>query len=248
MLSRLDDLESKIAGLSAQLTRVTASPGRSAVPEVDPALIDAAVARHLAAGGGAGGLADAAARGPSSGSFAADDVFADLRQGDRSWEALQEIWSGMSSEEQDAVLAQYEALAKANPLDANTQNELGEAYVHRLMNADMAGMMEFGPKAERQFDRALELDDHHWSARFNKAMSLSNQPAFLGRRPEAIQHFTTLMEQQEGAAPESRHQQTYLFLGNLYAQSDKGDEARDVWQRGLERFPDSGMLRQRLEQ
>lgn len=240
------ELEARIERLERELTAVRNQPqtARADVPSVEPAWIEAAVERYFAANGGTDAVVDAAARvaDADAAAFDAKATFEDLRTTARSWEGIQAIWSKMSTEQKDAVIAQFEMVAEANPNDPSAQNELGEAYVHRLMNEDMLGMMKYGQLAEKQFDRALELDDHHWSARFNKAMSLSNQPAFLGRRPEAIKHFQTLMEQQEVATPETKHAQTYLFLGNLHAQSGNPDKAKEIWQRGLSRFPSAEVL------
>ncbi|MCA8943131.1 MAG: hypothetical protein KDB80_11275 [Planctomycetes bacterium] len=248
LAERVQRLESDLEQARRELQTIAnrPEPARAEVPEVDPDLIDRAVERYLAAGGQRAIDAMAAKQPPEPGAFDPKATLQDLRTVDRSWEEVQAVFSKLSDEQKDAVLAEFEIIAKASPNDPNIQNELGEAYVHRLMNADMLGMMKYGQLAERQFDRALELDDHHWGARFNKAMSLSNQPAFLGRRPEAIKHFETLMTQQESAPPEGKHAQTYLFLGNLYAQSGKPDQAKEIWERGLSRFPEAKALLQKL--
>jgi tetratricopeptide (TPR) repeat protein len=250
--TRLEAVEAALARLEQKLDAAERLGSRTAVPRVDDAVVEAAVQRYLARGQGAPTTdefaAAAGARSADAEPFDPQKTLQELRRADLSWEDRQALWSARSKEQQDLVLAEFEQIAAANPRSADLQNELGEAYVHRLMTADFMGMMVFGQKAEKQFDRALELDDHHWGARFNKAMSLANQPAFLGRQPEAIGHFQTLIEQQEAAAPERRHVETYLFLGNLYAQSGDQDKARATWQRGLSRFPDANELRQRLGQ
>src|SRR5262249_12430578 len=97
-------------------------------------------------------------------------------------------------------------------------------------------------KAQQAFDRALELDDHHWNARFSKALALSNAPAFLGRQGEAMHQFEILMEQQEHAALAPEQVATYRFLGNLYAQNGEQEKALATWRRGLQRFPDDADL------
>ncbi len=253
LVQRIAALESELGSLRGRVADAAAgASGRTALPELSAADVDAALQRLLArdpeALAGLGGIEarEATLDGAADGPFDAAALFDQLHTGEMSWEDMQAIWSSKTPEQQDALIARYEAWAAGYPNDPNAQNELGEAYVHRLMNADMAGMMVYGQKAEKQFDTALELDDHHWRARFNKAMSLSNQPAFLGRRPEAIRHFETLLSQQETAPQAPEHAQTYLFLGNLHAQAGDEDKAREVWERGLGRFPGSAELRQRI--
>jgi tetratricopeptide (TPR) repeat protein len=129
------------------------------------------------------------------------------------------------------------------------QVRLGEAYVQMIL-APGTGFMEmgkWGQAADRQFTKALELDDHHWDARFNKAMGLAHQPAILGSRPKAIEHFEILVEQQEKLSPETRHADVYLVLGNLWAEQGKQDKAREVWERGSKRHPTSRDLADRLK-
>ena len=45
---------------------------------------------------------------------------------------------------------------------------------------------------------------------------------------------------------ESRHSQSYLLLGNLYAQSGDIKEAEAVWKKGLGLFPDDLDLQSKL--
>ena len=95
------------------------------------------------------------------------------------------------------------------------------------------------------YDKALELDSSHWRARFNKAVSYSFWPPITGKPAEAVEHFSTLMTQQE-ADPSPRHTgyvQTYLMLGNMYSQQGKATEAKEVWQRGLRFHPDNDELK-----
>ncbi len=251
--ARIADLELRVEQLTKNAVQPAAGPERTALPAVDAAMIDAAVARHFESmGANAPGAAETLAKAmdaSSNSDFEAKTLFDELRaNSDMKWDDIAARWNDLTPEQQDELLKQYEALANANPNDASAQNALGEAYVQRLMNSDMAGMMKYGQLAEAQFDEALELDDHHWGARFNKAMSLSNQPAFLGKQPEAIQHFTTLMGQQEASPLDPKHEATYLFLGNMHAQAGNAEKARTTWERGVGRFPGSTELRKRLGQ
>jgi tetratricopeptide (TPR) repeat protein len=147
----------------------------------------------------------------------------------------------------DEFVAAIEALAAAAPEDPELQVALGVAYLQKLFT--VGNTPEAGPwamKSDAAFDRALELDDHNWDARFTKAVSLSNWPAFLGRGPEAIEHFEILLEQQAEVPQRDEFALTYLFLGNMQHSSGQLDKAVATWKAGLERFPDVDQLQQAL--
>ena len=147
----------------------------------------------------------------------------------------------------DEYVAALEARVEADPDDPDLRVALGMSYLQALFGK--GGTPESGVlamKADAAFDAALELDGTNWDARFVKAVALSNWPAFLGRTNEAILHFEVLIEQQENLPPQDNFAETWLYLGNMYDQTGRAEEARSAWQRGLERFPDDAALRERL--
>ncbi|HEX6883099.1 MAG TPA: hypothetical protein VF530_06935 [Planctomycetota bacterium] len=148
----------------------------------------------------------------------------------------------------DEYVAHMEALAAADPDNAELQVALGHAYLQKLFglgNSPEVG--DVAMKSDRAFDRALAIDDGNWNARFSKAVSLSNWPAFLGRGPEAIENFEILIEQQEGLPLRPEFAAPYLFLGNLHQAAGKREQAIAAWKAGLALFPDSEELRRALE-
>jgi tetratricopeptide (TPR) repeat protein len=147
----------------------------------------------------------------------------------------------------DEYLAAIEKLAAGSPNDPDLQVALGHAYLQKLFgvgNTPEAGPLAF--KSDAAFDRALELDDHNWGARFSKAVSLSNWPDFMGRGPEAIENFEILLEQQATQAKRPEFAMTYLYLGNMLEAGGKHEQALATWRAGLELFPDHEELRRAL--
>lgn len=148
----------------------------------------------------------------------------------------------------DEYVAEMEKLAAEDPRNAALQTALGVAYLQKLFEVGPtpeAGIWAL--QADQAFDRALEIDDHNWGARFTKAVSLSNWPAFLGRGAEALENLEILLDQQEQSPPRPEFAMTYLFLGNLYQSGGERAKALETWRDGLELFPDSEELRRALE-
>lgn len=214
--------------------------------------IDAAVARWMEEHGGAdaealeetvlGGANDLAATGSVS------DIIAGLLGGALGDVATQELWQRLREEGRlDEVIAEFERLAELDPTNPDLQVDLGGAYLQKIFEVGagpLAGV--FGMKADEAFDRALEIDEHHWEARLTKAISLSNWPAFMGKSGEAIQHFEILIGQQQSGPANPAYAQSYYFLGNMYQQTGDAEKALEAWRRGLDRYPDNEMLLQQL--
>jgi tetratricopeptide (TPR) repeat protein len=164
------------------------------------------------------------------------------------WDSREPIWQELRDAGLfDDALTLLEARAKAASGDAAVQTTLGTAYIQKLLStSNDAEKGTWAMKADAAFNRALAVDDHHWEARFNKAVSYSFFPPIFGFQPKAVEQFEILVEQQE-AAPEPRpeHAQSYLYLGNLYATQNRRDDAAATWRRGAERFPDSTELAER---
>jgi len=160
----------------------------------------------------------------------------------------QNLWRAYAAQGlTDALIAAYEKRAEREPNDPDRQVELGEAYLQKIFevgNSPLAGV--WATKADRAFDSALALDERHWGARMNKAVSLSFWPPVFGKQTEAIQHFETLVAQQAERESEPRFAQTHLLLGNMYQQLGDAQKAIGAWERGLERFPDDEDLAKQL--
>ena len=156
----------------------------------------------------------------------------------------QDIWKrAFEAGKMDEVIEQIKALADANPNDPQAQMNLANAYMAYLQMDNTK--WDMSTKADSQFDKVLALDDTHWEARFTKAVSYTFWPAFLGKGKEAIRHFETLVEQQESRPAQPHEAQTYLYLGNMLAEKDPA-RARAMWEKGINRHPNSAELRAKL--
>ena len=160
-----------------------------------------------------------------------------------------ELWQkAKAAGKEDELLAWFQDRAKENPNDADIQVELASAYFQKL-NGMTDGPMkgQVAVLADQALDRALELDDHHWEARFSKAVALSFWPPVFGKQQEAINQFETLLAQQSEVPPSPEHASTHLLLGNMYAQMGQQEQAIAAWTQGAELFPDNAEIQAQLQ-
>lgn len=205
--------------------------------------VAAAVEAYLLRRAKAGAAGVAAAPGAADGkpTFDMETDFAALL-GNNYWENTEAWKKAFAAGRMDEVIAQFEALAKAAPNDTKVQMDLANAYLAHLQMDQSKWQLSM--KADKVFDKVLALDDKHWEARFTKAMSYTFYPDFLGKKPEALSHFETLVQQQESMPVEASQAQTYLYLGNLLEARDPA-KAKEVWQKGARRHPDNADLQKR---
>jgi tetratricopeptide (TPR) repeat protein len=249
LIDRIDALVAENRSLRERVDSLALRANAPPSAAVSAAAIDAAVERYLEVRGDE--LAKSLAPDELAGEPAeldVEDAVARLLDPDTSDSEIEELWEALSKAGlTDAAIAIFEARARANPNDPELQNDLGLAYLRKIFevgSGPQAGV--WATKADNAFDAALALDDHNWDARFNKAVSLSFWPPIFGKQSDAIEHFNTLIGQQEGGPSEPQHAQTYVLLGNLYMQSGDSDKAFAAWQAGLGLFPDDEELLDKL--
>jgi len=165
-----------------------------------------------------------------------------------SWEEGEKLWKQAREAGQvKALIKAFEDRAKAEPYNPQAHSELGEAYSQMAAaNGNSPEAALWAIKADKSYDKALELDEKHWEARFNKAISLSFWPPVFGKAGEAIRQFETLLAQQQAAAASPEHAYTYYFLGNLYSQQGKQEKAREIWSQGAALFPGNRELAEQM--
>jgi len=177
-----------------------------------------------------------------------DELLADLDriETDEDWGR---IWKEIGKNGlMDEAIALFESRVAADPNDPDLQVDVAGAYLAKTQQVGAgpeAGV--WATKADKAYDRALELDENHWKARFSKATALSFWPPLFGKQGEAIHHFEILLEQQQSQPPQGSYAETHLFLGNLYQQTGKGEKALETWKNGLALYPDSKSLAEKLK-
>lgn len=248
--AEIAELRDRLAALQQKLDKLAMTPAHAApasqrteVPTLSNEQVASAVEAYLTRR-----RADGAVPADLAGGNAAP---ADIKSvfegvvGTRFWDNA-EAWRKAHAEgRMDELIGMFETDAEAFPNDIGKQMDLANAYM-AYMQMDQT-KWEMSMKADGAFDRVLAIDDHHWEARFTKAVSYTFWPEFLGKKNAAISHFQTLVEQQESLPVEQHHAETYLYLGNLLESKDP-EQARAMWRRGSTRHPTNEELRKKLGQ
>lgn len=221
------------------LTRMAASTG-------------AGGAAHLRSGDDEPVEVPAAASGrPASrgaGALTVETALAALLDRKLSWDDKEKLWkrireAGLT----DDVIKELEKRVAANPKDPDAQTDLGNAYLKKIEEVPQGPESgKWAGKADEAYDKALELNPEHWESRFMKATALSFWPPVFGKQGEAVKHYETLLAQQERQTARDGFAETYYFLGNMYQQMGKIDQAVSTWQRGLKLFPENAHLMQQI--
>jgi tetratricopeptide (TPR) repeat protein len=215
---------------------------RSAVTQVSPEQIAAAVDAYMQKHAGAKTPAVGAAAGAPQ--FDLDQEF-DLLRG-VGYDANPALWKRLhASGKGREALARFEAAVKADPKNVTAQMEYANALL-AYMREDQ-GDYNLAIRADRAFDDVLALDDKHWEARFTKAVSYSFWPPITGKPKQAIGHLETLVAQQDTMPPQAHEANTYVILGNLLESSGDSAKAKKIWRKGARRHPENQDLAARAK-
>jgi hypothetical protein len=133
-----------------------------------------------------------------------------------------------------ASALEFAALGHACFLKAGTVQDNGERAA-------------LGLKIDHALEQALKLDPTSWEAQFDKAVSLSYWPAYLGKDQEVVEQFVSLIQQQETQPSQPQYAQTYLKLGEQYQKLGYTNYAHEAWQRGATLFPDNASLQKLVQ-
>jgi cytochrome c-type biogenesis protein CcmH/NrfG len=165
-----------------------------------------------------------------------------------SYEQKRASWKQLrDSGKLDQAIGDLEQRMAADPRAAEYPAALGQAYLQKCgVIHDVREQGILAMQADKVFDTALNLDPANWEARYMKAVALSYWPATMNKGPEIIDHFQTLVQQQEAQPPQPQFSETYVRLGDQYAKAGQTDQAQTTWERGLRLFPQNEDLKKKL--
>jgi hypothetical protein len=160
----------------------------------------------------------------------------------------QDAWKQLRDQGRlDLAIQDLEQRMAADPQAAAYPAALGQAYFKKCATLqDQREQAILAMQADKVLDLALNLDPANWEARFNKAVAMSYWPASMNKGPEVVEHFRTLIEQQEAQPQQPHFADSYVLLGDQYQKAGRADYARMVWERGAGLFPAHDGLKQKL--
>jgi hypothetical protein len=149
----------------------------------------------------------------------------------------------------DRALERRERRADAD--DAKDDAAAASRLLAELLALDLDGLVTaaggpeagcWGAKGAAAFERALELDETNWDARY----TLAQHFYYADMRGDSIRQLERLIEQQQGRPAEGKHANAFVLLGNLHMDAGHADDALAAWRAGLQRFPGNAALLERL--
>lgn len=149
-------------------------------------------------------------------------------------------------EEYDRAIAFFEELASEHPDSAAVRLNWGYAYVDKIPTAGAVTQVILANTALDRFTEAIEREES-WLALYTRGNSYVYWPPVFGRTDLAIADLERAVALSEEGEAEPYHVHAYVALGDAWWRKDDLERAREVWRRGLERFPGAEPLEERLE-
>jgi tetratricopeptide (TPR) repeat protein len=162
------------------------------------------------------------------------------------------MFQQLNKDQLEAVIADLQQRAVANPNDAEIPTTLGEAQLnlvrtlHESGSADQDQVGILAMQADQNFNAALKIDPQNWEAQFVKAATMVYWPPNEARDNNAAQMLSHLIDQQETLPQQPEFAQTYLALGNQYQKMGKLQEAMATWTLGAQKFPSDPALQGKI--
>jgi len=145
----------------------------------------------------------------------------------------------------DHAIAVFEKLVAENPNMSNLHLNHGFAIVDKIPAAGTITQVILANSALGSFTKSIELKPT-WIAYYTRGNSYLFWPRIFMRTKYGIADLEEAMKMQKADQKRSYHVRTYISLGDGYWKMDDLAKATATWKEGLEQFPDSPALKDRL--
>jgi len=167
------------------------------------------------------------------------DALLSARNGEQKHALFQQL--GQSGQ-LEAVIAELQQRANANPTDVAIRTTLGEAQLNQIRvlkesGADNDQLGILAMQADQNFNAALKTDPQNWEAQFVKAASMVYWPPDPTRDASVVKLLSGLIDQQDAMPTQPEFAQSYAALAKEYEKLGKHDEAQATLILGLQKFP-----------
>lgn len=145
----------------------------------------------------------------------------------------------------DRSIRFFEALAEEYPDSAAVFLSWGYAYVDKIPAAGAVTQVILANTALKHFTEALEREVT-WLGLYTRGNSYIYWPAIFNRTAPGIADLERAIELAEDLEPRPYRARAWVALGDGYWRLDDLERAREIWRRGLRRYPGHPDLEARL--
>jgi len=155
---------------------------------------------------------------------------------------------------QDRAIGFFRTMVLETPTHTRAKTELALAYVDKIQTRDgPVSVFSRGTLAQRSLDQleeVIELNGSSWVIHYCLGMNHLYWPRALRHYDDSVAEISVCIAlQEESGDPggQPHYERSYLILGDAHTKAEEYEKARAAWRRGLELFPDSDQLKERLE-
>lgn len=146
----------------------------------------------------------------------------------------------------DRAIEYFKKLVEQHPQAANAYLNLAFAYVDKIPAEGAITQVILANTSLGHFGSALAIEDS-WLGRYSRGHAYLFWPPIFGRTPNGIADLERAIEiARENGGPKPYQARAWAALGDGYWRLDNVRKAREIWQQGLEVFPDDPHLQARF--
>lgn len=154
----------------------------------------------------------------------------------------------------DRAIGFFRGIVDKHPTDSRAKIELALAYVDKIQTRQaqvaVIGRATLAQRSLDQLEDVKALEGGSWVIHYCLAMNHLYWPRALKHSDDSIAEIKeciALQEKSGDPAGQPYYERSYLILGDALTKGEEYEKARAAWRRGLQHFPDSRLLRERLE-
>ena len=145
----------------------------------------------------------------------------------------------------DRSLKFFERLTAEHPNSANAWLNYGFAYVDKIPAAGAITQVILANNALTDFTKSIEVRPT-WIALYTRGNSYLYWPKIFNRAQLGVNDLEQALKMQKSGPKKPFHVRVYISLGDGYWKTDQSEKSRAIWKEGLDQFPESTALKDRL--
>ena len=146
----------------------------------------------------------------------------------------------LDAEKVDEAIATFEKAVAADPKNPAVLAWLGSAQVQKARSAPVFDRPGWVKKGFNTLDEAVELFPGAYIVYMVRGITATQVPDMFKKAPVAVKDLNTVVamrEKKPEAVPDSVMPSVYLHLGTAYKKNGQIAEARAIWEKGKNAYP-----------